>query len=106
MPTEKQLANLRPVTTKKEARERGRNGGLKKKANEIQRLARKEAKERIIQEVYGQILEKLEKKELNNQELISVFKSAIDISGDKTEKQEVLTPEPLKVSVITKKEDE
>lgn len=104
MPTEKQLANLRPVTTKSEARERGRNGGLKKKANELQRLAHNEAKERIIKEAYGQILEKLEKGELNNQELISVFKSAVDISGDKTEKQEVITPEALVVNVITKDE--
>lgn len=102
MPTEKQLANLRPVTTKSEARERGRNGGLKKKANELQRLAHKEAKERIIKEAYGQILKKLENGELNNQELISVFKSAVDISGDKTEKQEVVTPEALQIKVITK----
>ena len=102
MPTEKQLANLKPCSSKSEARERGRKGGLAKKANELQRLAHKEAKERIIKEAYGQILEKLENGELNNQELISVFKSAVDISGDKTEKQEVVTPEALTVKVITR----
>lgn len=102
MVTEKQLANLKPVSSKKEARERGRNGGLAKKANELTRLAHKEAKERIIKEAYGQILEKLENGELNNQELISVFKSAVDISGDKTEKQEIELPESLNINVVTK----
>ena len=102
MPTEKQLANLKPPFNSITAREAGAKGGKAKKENELKRLAHKEAKERIIKEAYGQILEKLEKGELNNQELISVFKSAVDISGDKTEKQEVVTPEALTVKVITK----
>ena len=102
MVTEKQLANLRPPFNSSTARENGAKGGRAKKANEIKRLAHKEAQERIIKEAYGQILERLENGGLNNQELISVFKSAVDISGDKTEKQEVVTPEALKINVITK----
>lgn len=102
MVTEKQLANLKPVSTKKEARERGRNGGLAKKANELNRLARQEAKERIINEVYGQILEKLEDRQFSKQELIALFKPAIDISGDKTEKQEIDLPKQLRINVIKK----
>lgn len=102
MPTEKQLANLRPPFNSITAREAGAKGGKKKKENELKRLAHKEAKERIIKEAYGQILEKLENGELNNQELISVFKSAIDISGDKTEKQEIELPESLSINVVTK----
>lgn len=104
MPTKKQLANLKPPFTPSEARIQGSKGGKAKKANELQRLAHKEAKERIIREAYGQILEKLEKGELNNQELISVFKSAIDISGDKTEKQAVVAPEAFTIKVITEEE--
>lgn len=103
MVTEKQLANLKPFT-EKTARAAGANGGRKKKENELKRLAHKEAKERIIREAYGQILEKLENGELNNQELISVFKSAVDISGDKTETKEIELPEKLSISVVTKKD--
>ena len=101
--TEKSLANLIPFT-EETARVCGANGGRKKKENEPKRLAHKEAKERIIKEAYGQILERLENGFLSNQELISVFKSAIDISGDKTEKQELALPESLSINVVTKKD--
>lgn len=103
MVTEKQLANLKPFT-EKTARICGANGGKKKKENELKRLARQEAKERIIQEAYGQILDRLEKGKLSNSELISVFKSAIDISGDKTEKQEIELPDSLNINVITERD--
>lgn len=101
--SENSLKNLQ-MFTENTAREFGARGGKAKKANELTRLAHKEAKERIIKEAYGQILEKLENGELNNQELISVFKSAVDISGDKTEKQEIMTPEALTVNVVTKED--
>ena len=104
--TEKQLANLKPVRTKKEARERGRNGGLKKKENEPIRKAHEAAKKEIIRQAYGQILEKLENKELSTAELISVFKSAIDISGDKTEKQEVELSDNLEIKVFTEEKED
>ena len=102
MVTEKQLANLKPITSEKMARELGKKGGYAKKKNELQRLARQEAKERIINEVYGQILQQLEDKQFTKQELIALFKPVIDISGDKTEKQEISTPEALEIKVIKK----
>lgn len=102
MVTEKQLANLRPPFNSITAREAGAKGGKKKKENELKRLARQEAKERIINEVYGQILQQLEDKQFTKQELIALFKPVIDISGDKTEKQEISTPEALEIKVIKK----
>lgn len=102
MVTEKQLANLKPPFNSTTARAAGAKGGKKKKENELKRLAHKEAKEKIIKEAYGQILERLENGDFNNQELISVFKSAVDISGDKTEKQELELPESLSINVITR----
>ena len=61
-----------------------------------------QVKKRIIQEVYSQVLEHLENKEYSKQELIALFKPVIDISGDKTEKQEISTPEALEIKVIKK----
>jgi Ribonuclease G/E len=57
-PTEKQIANLCPVLTKSEARERGRNGGLAKKANEPKRKLeqlKKEAFKEVAQEMLWEV---------------------------------------------------
>lgn len=68
----------------------------------IRGWVRSVVKERIIQEVYSQVLEHLENREYTKQELIALFKPAIDISGDKTEKQEIELPKQLQINVIKK----
>lgn len=75
--------------TEKTARTCGANGGRKKKENEPKRKAHEEIKREIINESYSQIYDRLKDGGLSNQELIAVFKSAIDISGDKTQTQQI-----------------
>lgn len=102
--TEKQLANLRPVSSKSEARERGRAGGLKKKENEPKRKAHEEIKRQIIEETYGQIYDRLAQGVLSNSELLNLFGSTIKISGDLIQKQEIELPDSLQINVINKEE--
>lgn len=75
--------------TEKTARICGANGGKKKKENEPIRKAHEELKKEIIRESYSQTYQRLLEGKLSNQELIAVFKSAIDMSGDKTQTQEI-----------------
>lgn len=58
--------------------------------------------EGIIEEAFGQVYEKLKDKELPNRELLEVFRSAIDMSGKKIQKQELELPNSLSINVITK----
>lgn len=73
-------------------------GHLKKKTIE-------ETKKEIINVAFGQIYNKLMNGELTNQELINVFKSAIDMSGFKTSKQEV-TQKEIKIEVANSDDKE
>ena len=59
----------------------------------------------IIEEAFGQVFIKLKDKELSNKELLEVFKSAIDMSGKKVQKQEIELPEALSINVITAEEE-
>ena len=79
--TKKQMANLKPVSTKSEARERGRNGGLKKKANEpkrkeeqLKKEAFKEVAQNTLWDIQGLSLKQMSewvKKKLENIEILS-----------------------------------
>lgn len=89
MPTEKQLANLKPPFNSITAREAGKKGGKKKKENEPKRKAIEQIKNEIIEKSFSKVYELLDKGEITPQELISIFKSAIDMSGFKTSKHEV-----------------
>ena len=84
------------------ARECGARGGKKKKENEPKRKAQEAIKKELIEKTYGQIYERLNTGGLSNSELISLFKSVIEISGDKTQKNEVEIPESLFINVINK----
>lgn len=88
MPTEKQLANLKPFTVDT-AREKGAKGGKAKKANEPKRKAIEQIKNEIIEKSFTRVYELLESGEVLPNELIAIFKSAIDMSGFKTNKQEI-----------------
>ena len=60
--------------------------------------------EGIIEEAFGQVYDKLKSKELQSRELLEVFRSAIDMSGKKIQKQELEVSDNLQINVI-KKED-
>lgn len=100
MPTEKQLANLKPIT-KSTARELGARGGKKKAENAPKRKALEQIKNEIIEKSFARIYELLDKKELKEQDLIQIFKSAIDMTGYK--KQEI-SGDGLATNVIINRE--
>ena len=86
------------------ARECGAKGGKRKKENEPIRKAQEAIKKELIEKTYGQIYDRLNSGGLSNGELISLFKSIIEISGDKTQKNEIEIPESLFINVVNKEE--
>lgn len=60
--------------------------------------------EGIIEEAFGQVYEKLKDNAFKDKELLEVFRSAIDMSGKKIQKQELEMSDSLSINVI-KKED-
>ena len=97
-PTKKQLANLKRFT-EETAREMGARGGKKKKENEPKRKAIEQIKNEIIEKSFSKVYELLDKEDVNAQELIAIFKSAIDMSGFKTNKQEVSGVSPANIII-------
>jgi len=87
MPTEKQLANLRPPYDSNTAREMQKKSIESYRKNAPKRKALEQIKNEIIEKSFARIYELLEKKEIKEQDLIQIFKSAIDMSGYK--KQEL-----------------
>ena len=72
-----------------------RRGWLKKKTID-------EYAELIKEEAFGQVYEKLKNGEFTNKELLEAFRQAVDMSGQKSQKQEVEFSNNLKINVITK----
>lgn len=100
-PTEKQLANLKPPFNSITAREAGKKGGKAKKENEPKRKALEQIKNEIIEKSFARVYELLEKEEIKEQDLIQIFKSAIDMSGYKSSKQEIdINKEPFEVKFV------
>ena len=102
MPTEKQLANLKPPFNSITAREAGRKGGKKKKENEPKRKAIEQIKNEIIEKSFAKVYDLLEREEIAPQELIQIFKSAIDMSGFKSIKQDVTGTDktPIQIEIL------
>ena len=89
MPTEKQKANLKPIKDSDVARRLQEKSVKKRKENEPKRKAIEQIKQEIIEKSFARVYELLEKEEIKEQDLIAIFKSAIDMSGFKTNKQEI-----------------
>ena len=89
MPTEKQLANLRPPYTPSEAREFGSKGGKKRAENTPKRKALEQIKNEIIEKSFAKVLAVLDKEEITFNELKEIFAKAVDMSGFKQNKEQI-----------------
>ena len=89
MPTEKQLANLKPIKDGDRARQLQEKSRVTYRKNAPKRKAIEQIKNEIIEKSFSKVYDLLDKEEITPQELISIFKSAIDMSGFKTSKQEI-----------------
>lgn len=100
-PTEKQLANLKPIKDSEVARRLQEKSVEKRKENEPKRKALEQIKNEIIEKSFARVYELLGKEEIKEQDLIQIFKSAIDMSGYKSSKQEIdINKEPFEVKFV------
>ena len=98
---QKEILKNNQLTAKAE-RECGARVGKQEKENEPIRKAQVAIKKEVIETTSGRVYKRLIAGDLSNGELISLFKSVIEISGDKTQKNEVELPESLFINVINK----
>lgn len=99
MPTEKQLANLKPIKDGERARELQEKSRITYRKNAPKRKAIEQIKNEIIEKSFSRVYDLLESGEVLPNELISIFKSAIDMSGFKTNKQEVSGINPTNIII-------
>lgn len=75
-----------------------------KKQGWIKKKTIDEYAELIKEEAFGQVYEKLKNGEFTNKELLEAFRQAVDMSGKKSQKQEVEFSNNLEINVITKED--
>lgn len=107
MPTEKQLANLIPIKDTEIARQLQERSVKKRKENEPKRKALEQIKNEIIEKVFWLVYEKLESGDIEDNTLLQIFKSAIDMSGFKTNTQNITgnTNLTMQKVFVTKKDE-
>lgn len=76
-----------------------------KSKGHLKQRALKEIKEEIVYKSFSKVCEKLNSNDVTFEEVMDIFKKAIDISGFKSEKQEI-TQKEIKIEVANPEDKE